>query len=271
MAATLYQSGDKVVQLMSALQNDDGFDDGAGLYSLQSIPGLGDDPTQLMMAFLGGRNPYTAAARVSGAELQQFYQFYYHKFMAPTPFRAYREFFSDKIFIALAGLLAAKQSFPGSYANGPQAQFTAQPIRPVTWYADSAAAPYENWLDPASAVVKGWNTGFWTPDTTVSGKVNGALNTFNNILYLVFALSDAAASPRLFEYRVTDANGVTYPVQDLPLLDTPGSYVIYDLDNAWWISNNQKWSIDLNFAAAGAIEPKPIGIMYESSLISTIE
>lgn len=198
---------------------------------------------------------------VTGKELEAFARWYYNSFVVPTTNSDLRYLFDTKFAAALLGLLHAKKTFnQPNYGTYPSSLYT-QEIRPVTVYAQTGTKT-ETWIQ--NSVTAGWNASFWNIDlnTSNSGSGLGALNLQNHVEMMVFGFADFAASPKLFEAKFYENGTTPLGVKSHSLMFAKGNQNLVILDQAYSIIENQKYTADLNFSAAGESIPAVLGIQY---------
>lgn len=226
------------------------------------LAGLGiDEATYFAHTFYGQPPSIGIDTTLTGAEIKAALRFWYNNFVFPTEDRYNRELFNDYFSVFANALYAAKHNFGGKIFSDSLTQggFTVQLLRPVTVYAPGGTK-VENWL--LSSVTAGWNAKVFNFNTTLSGNANAVLNTLNTVTMLVFGLGDSAASPKAFEMQITDNNGAPQGVKPLSFITYSRGIPMALFDRVVYVDNSQAWYMDINYAAAGASNPQPIGVQF---------
>lgn len=213
-------------------------------------------------------NPKTIGQNVSGqtllaSELGYFAKWFYNQYVKPAPAGYLREFFDSKFTVGLIGLLHAKQNIAnGGIYGGPGAALHTQAIRPITATAsgiNGGTTAQQTWN--VSSVTAGWTTGFFNLDMSKTS-TTANLNLDNNVEMMVFGLADFNSSPKLFEYQFQENGNNPLGISSHPLqFAQEGDAVSLDVES-YLVPVSQKYTIDVNFSAAGASVPAIIGIQY---------
>jgi len=237
------------------------------LSQIVGVPTVGDAVGAIYNPSAIGQN--VGSQQLMASELGYFAKWYFNTFVKPAPAGYLREFFDSKFTVGLIGLLHAKQNVgnKGIY-GGPGSTLHTQAIRPITATAsgiNGTTTPQQTWL--VSSVVAGWNNGYFGLDMTKSSGT-GDLNLLNNVEMMIFGLFDFNTSPKLLEYQFQENGNKPLGVISEPLnLAANNDGLAMDLNTeSYIVPVNTKYTVDVNFASAGATSTGLIGIQYVSDV-----
>lgn len=220
-------------------------------------------------------NNLTAVA----SELGAFASWYYNTFVISTPYKEKREYFLEKFPAAIAGLYMAKSTVQtgglgGTFGLGLEGSLHAQLIRPETVLDLTPASP------PASDVVtwqqnvsaSGWSTSYFRFVTTSSSETPSAkANTLNRVNFLVFGLADQSSPSKLQAYRVIGSASEGFGTEVANYLNFSEQDSLISFPAAFYVKNNQVWSIDVEFNGTGSTYLFPQGIQFVNSAYYQLE
>lgn len=211
-------------------------------------------------------------------ELSDFASWYYETFMISTPYKEKREYFLEKFPVAVTGLFYAKSSVQsgglgGSFGIGVQGSLHAQLIRPESVFdPNSPTTNTVTWQQTVSAA--GWVTGYFKFNTTNSSVPTGGsnlANTLNRVNFLVFGLADQSAPSKLQAYRVNGTGQKPYGVEVANYLNFATQDSLINFPAAFYVKNNEVWSLDLEFNSTGTTYIFPQGIQFVNTDYYQIE
>lgn len=208
----------------------------------------------------------------TATELSNFASWYYESFIIETPSGNKREYFLDKFPIALTGLYLAKASNLGrTFGIGVEGDFHAQQIRPET-VLDLTGSPTANITSWARSVTQGWNTGFFVFNTSSTATTLSQLqNTLNRVNFTVWGFLDQSYPSKVQAYRVIGPGGKPYGVEAVNIMNVNGQESLINMPAAFYVANNETWSIDMEFNASGSEYIVPQGIQFVTTDYYNIE
>ena len=210
--------------------------------------------------------PQVGDASMSGSEWKRFIQFYVNSFRVHFPQRDW-QIFDRKFPAAAMAVLAAKQTLKGTVAESVQdGDLIVSQIRPETIFA-STAATY-NFIQTATA---GWQAAYWTIDLNTATGGSTIRTPQNRVSMIVLALADFASSPKILGYQWKESGTTPYGIRYNDQVGIAGGTNVLELAQAINIGANKKFTLDVNFSAAGQTILTPLGIQLSTQDYATSE